>query len=50
MSTNRKTMRASLTRLFDEHDAADHEAFLEVWFSEETQATLRGLVESLKKK
>lgn len=50
MATNRRTMRTSLTRLFEAHDAADHEAFLSVWFSEETQATLRALVASLKKK
>lgn len=50
MATNRRTMRASLTRLFDEQDAGDHEAFIGVWFSEETQHTLRALVASLGKK
>ncbi len=50
MSTNRRSMRASLTRLFDEHDADAHAKFIDVWFSEETQATLRGLVASLKAK
>lgn len=50
MSTNRKTMRASLVELFAGAAEAEHEAFLEVWFSNETQATLHALVESLKKK
>ncbi len=50
MSINRRTMRESLTRLFDEQGADEHAEFLSVWFSEETQATLRALVESLKKK
>lgn len=50
MLTNRKTMRASLTDLFEGAAEADHEAFLRVWFSDETRATLTALVESLKKK
>ena len=50
MATNRRTMRESLTGLFDRDGSADHEAFIDVWFSEETRATLTALVESLKKK
>jgi len=50
MAANRRTMRRSLTRLFDEQDAQDHDDFLAVWFSEETQATLEALVKSLRKK
>lgn len=50
MLTNRKTMRESLTDLFEGAAEADHEAFLRVWFSDETQSTLHALVESLKKK
>lgn len=50
MATNRRTMRQSLTALFDEDGSDDHDAFLAVWFSEETQNTLRALVASLQKK
>ena len=50
MSTNREHMRRSLTRLFDGSGEDDHQAFLSVWFSEETQTTLNALVASLKKK
>lgn len=50
MATNRKIMRRSLTDLFDANSADNHEAFLSVWFSEETQQTLHALVASLKKK
>ncbi len=50
MSTNRRSMRESLTALFDSPDAGDHQAFLDVWFSEETQATMKALVASLKNK
>ncbi|KAA9132553.1 enoyl-CoA hydratase/isomerase family protein [Marinihelvus fidelis] len=48
MLTNRGVMRHSLTRLFDQPN--DEEEFLAVWFSEETQATLKALVASLGKK
>jgi enoyl-CoA hydratase/carnithine racemase len=50
LRNNRRAMRASLTALFDSDPEQDHEAFLDVWFSDETQATLRALVASLKKK
>ena len=50
MAHNRRLMRESLTRLFDGVTEAYHEAFLDVWFSAETRATLQALVESLKKK
>ena len=50
MAINRRTMRESLTSLFDEDGSADHEAFIAVWFSEETRSTLTALVESLRKK
>jgi enoyl-CoA hydratase/carnithine racemase len=50
MAANRRIMRASLTSLFDRSPEGDHEAFLDVWFSDETRATLKALVESLKKK
>jgi enoyl-CoA hydratase/carnithine racemase len=50
MAANRATMRQSLTDLFDDNGLDDHEAFLNVWFSEETQQTLHALVAALKKK
>lgn len=50
MANNRRTMRASLTQLFGEQGSDQHEAFLSVWFSDETQATLRALVDALRKK
>jgi len=50
MARNREIMRASLTSLFDESAEKYHDAFLEIWFSPETQATLQALVASLKKK
>lgn len=50
MLGNRATLRASLTALFDHPDNPDDSDFLAVWFSDETQATLRALVAQLKKK
>lgn len=49
MLGNRKIMRESLYRLFDNREGED-QAFLEVWFSNETQATLDALVARLGKK
>jgi enoyl-CoA hydratase/carnithine racemase len=48
MLGNRATLRESLTGLFDDPDRQGHGEFLGVWFSEETQATLRALVAQLK--
>lgn len=50
MLATRALCRADLGALFDDPDAMNTEAFAEVWFSEETQATLKAMVERLKKK
>ncbi len=50
MSTTRSMVRADLIRLFDENSIMDVEKFVDVWFSESTQAALRNLVERLQKK
>lgn len=49
MLGNRATLRVSLTGLFDDPDRQGHGDFVGVWFSEDTQATLRALVAQLKK-
>lgn len=49
MSGTRRIARADLAAIFDQ-PGMDTEDFLAVWFSEETQATLRALVERLKKR
>lgn len=50
MSGTRATARADLAALFDRVDRESLEAFADAWFSEETQATMKALVERLKKK
>lgn len=47
MRANRAAMRRSLTTLFEQDN--DEAAFLSVWFSDETQATLRALAAKLGK-
>ncbi len=44
---SRQTVRRDLHAIFDQLQAADVDALTEAWFSNETQATLRGLVERL---
>lgn len=46
----RALCRADLGALFDAPDATNTATFADVWFSEETQATLKAMVERLKKK
>jgi enoyl-CoA hydratase/carnithine racemase len=48
MTATRKLCRAELGELFDNRDALDIDAFVAGWFDEQTQATLRRLVERLK--
>jgi enoyl-CoA hydratase/carnithine racemase len=51
MLGNRKTMRHSLTSLFDADDAVEsQQEFVNAWFDDGTQATLKALVASLGKK
>ncbi|WP_376696887.1 enoyl-CoA hydratase/isomerase family protein [Wenzhouxiangella sp. EGI_FJ10305] len=49
MSATRQLCRAELGALFDDRDALDIDAFVAGWFDEQTQATLKKLVERLKK-
>lgn len=50
MSGTRRIARADLAALFDEVDRQSLESFADAWFKEETQATMKALVERLKKK
>ena len=50
MQGTRELCRADLAALFDDEDALDVSRFVEGWFAEPTQATLRVLVERLKQK
>lgn len=50
MSATRSLCRADLAALFDDREALDIDAFVEGWFAEQTQATLKKLVERLKQK
>ncbi len=50
MHGTRRLCRADLAALFDDGDALDISSFVEGWFAEPTQATLRLLVERLKQK
>jgi len=50
MLTTRSLVRSDLHRLFDEINDLDIEKFVDIWFSDSTQATLKDLVERLKKK
>lgn len=49
MKANRRIMRESLTGLFDDLDLTDNGDFLDAWFSDATQASLRALAASLRK-
>lgn len=50
MTAMRRLCRDDLRAFFDDREALDLDAFVQVWFAEETQATLRALVERLKQK
>lgn len=50
MLATRALCRADLGALFDDPKALDADGFAEFWFRDETQATLKGMVERLKKK
>ncbi|MDX1455000.1 MAG: enoyl-CoA hydratase/isomerase family protein [Gammaproteobacteria bacterium] len=50
MAATRAFARRDLVQLFDELDDAADQAFLDVWFSDETRGTMQALVESLKNK
>ncbi|HEX6928829.1 MAG TPA: enoyl-CoA hydratase/isomerase family protein [Gammaproteobacteria bacterium] len=50
MAATRDLARADLVELFDRLGEGDYRRMTEAWFSEETQATLRALVEKLKKR
>ena len=49
MLQTRELARRYLHRFFDGYDEARGDRFIDIWFSEGTQASLRGLVEKLKK-
>lgn len=49
MLATRQLCRADLAGLFDDPGALDLDAFVQGWFEPQTQATLKGLVERLKK-
>ena len=48
MKATRELCRAELGALFDDREALDIDAFVAGWFDEQTQATLKQLVERLK--
>lgn len=50
MLATRALCRADLGALFDDPKALDVDAFADFWFRDETQATLKGMVEKLKEK
>ena len=50
MSQTRQAARADLVRLMEEGLATERELLVGNWFSEETQGTLRAIVERMKKK
>lgn len=50
MSMTRRIMREDLCSLFDETNQAAADEFTQLWFSDDTQATLQSLVDRLKKK
>ncbi len=49
MQATRTVCREDLVGLFDEADALDLDGFVEFWFNDATQASLKALVASLKK-
>ncbi len=50
MTTTRALVRSDLIRLFDDSDDREVEKFVDIWFSESSQAALRNLVQRLQKK
>ncbi|MFU8877703.1 MAG: enoyl-CoA hydratase/isomerase family protein [Wenzhouxiangellaceae bacterium] len=50
LQATRELCRADLAALFDDPDALDVDAFADFWFRQETQATLKAMVEQLRKK
>ena len=46
---SREMTRRGLHRIFEDYDAARDEVFIDLWFSDSTQATLREMVARLKK-
>lgn len=50
MTSTRSLVRSDLVRLFDDRSKLDVENFVDIWFSESTQAALNNLVERLQKK
>lgn len=49
MLMSREMTRRGLHRIFEDYDAARDEVFIDLWFSDSTQATLREMVARLKK-
>ncbi len=49
LKATRKLCRADLAGLFDDPEALDLDAFVSGWFEPQTQKTLKGLVERLKR-
>jgi hypothetical protein len=50
MTTTRSMVRSDLVRLFDDPGNLNVEKFVDVWYSESSQAALRNLVRRLQKK
>jgi enoyl-CoA hydratase/carnithine racemase len=50
MTSTRSLVRSDLVHLFDDRSKLDVEKFVDIWFSESTQAALNNLVERLQKK
>ena len=50
MLKSREMTRRSLHRIFENHDAARDDVFIDLWFQDSTQATLREMVARLKKR
>jgi hypothetical protein len=47
MTTTREMARADLREFFDDRSELGVEKFVDIWFSDGTQATLKALVERL---
>ena len=50
MTATRSMVRSDLVRLFDDPGNLNVEKFVDVWYSESSQAALRNLVQRLQKK
>ncbi|MBT8050025.1 MAG: enoyl-CoA hydratase/isomerase family protein [Gammaproteobacteria bacterium] len=50
MLMSREMTRRSLHRIFENYDAAGDDVFIDLWFQDSTQATLREMVARLKKR